>query len=1277
MESLLPGTSFTRILSVLAFTVMAGMVSGQSYAALNDGADGLLFYLNGNTEHTVEYAHGDSEPYTWGGMEIVGDGAYGNGLRCPDYSVPTAFLAPGNIYAERGTLAFFWRPEKPLGTAPFKVFQVSYNDHSSMQMHWLRIDYNGDGLDAFVTDANLARVRVSWHPQEMPDERVWTHVAFTWDETRGVRLYIDGTQVASKDTTTVLSSGLGMFGTHGWKLNPLKVRTQYIDVRGGDYDELRIYDSMLESAQVRQLARGDGAGRSSSGIRNMSDSRTRDEWWLRNGWNRDGDIPPYLDAPATHIRKVEIHDAYDLKQWWWKGCDGIRETTWPGVYNRSRITGRDDYFDLPDWNCYSMSGNAVTFSLPDEPWNHLEISGAAFGTCDLITLDRENQKTDETRLFFRPENQERTVHRFSDSRTGGKVLFTNERQETPIGEFSALHIIPGQAPSGTAQLTYHVDVSAEADNTTLAPLVEYITRRYLPDQRSIAVALPRAGSGTSKAVDMQDGLPFVHVLIPADFRTEKDFPRSYTWEGIHGGLDGIEITLPALDVEPTHGEYFPMNVQVRDPLWPNRSMLDFSFSVRPGEERTLWLDTRDRILPDGRSLYLTVAGAGGDFNAASLDGMRIRLVFKDRNEAMTEHQADRFIQAKDNIAHFIEPRPNDKNLNIYDRYHRDLADLLRVNPDHIPGRYYWSFQNPEQGWPRFEQPAPPSDVPLWAFRQVENLRLLEQYLTWWMDNRRIENGEYGGGLSDDSDFSGQFPGVALMGVASERMTDSVLRMIEAVYDNGMFTDGLPTIVTDELHVYEEGVNLLPQTMILDYGDPKVVERLMVTAKAYERITDYNDLGQRQVTSLYYGGDTIYSEEPWAAQSLHYSHLILHPGLALVEFNGHPATKKLLLEIADTVLAHTDKDADGSYRYPERILFPSGDDVGRTDPGVFRHILWAAWRWTGDRKYRDPLIGEKSSLVSQVKANVLDRMDTRDAWSTDIVSRVTPHSGNDFLRHSAWQITGNKQYLEEYSADQIQSKSQQMYINTEGHFWTDRVKASQDELQMARLGGLAYRRGTLYPGHTVSWEFKKPYGGDSVAILIPDATDEAFTVIVFNLENGPVDATMTGWSVAPGTWEVVEGIDTNDDDRADTITRSRTVEFERSGDIELTFPPKQTTVVKLKLKKRGTPYWKRPDLGIGDDDVTIEGGTVSVIVHSLGSVKSEESEVALVDGDGEILARAGISSLAPPTDYVPKTVTVRLAVPAGTSVGECRVVVNPEVDFSEITRGNNSVGLTGQ
>ena len=46
------------------------------------------------------------------------------------------------------------------------------------------------------------------------------------------------------------------------------------------------------------------------------------------------------------------------------------------------------------------------------------------------------------------------------------------------------------------------------------------------------------------------------------------------------------------------------------------------------------------MLPSGHGLYLTIAGAGQDFNAGQLEGTRIRLRFKPRTQALPEHIAE-------------------------------------------------------------------------------------------------------------------------------------------------------------------------------------------------------------------------------------------------------------------------------------------------------------------------------------------------------------------------------------------------------------------------------------------------------------------------------------------------------------------------------------------------------------------------------------------------------------------------------------------------------------
>jgi len=235
-----------------------------------------------------------------------------------------------------------------------------------------------------------------------------------------------------------------------------------------------------------------------------------------------------------------------------------------------------------------------------------------------------------------------------------------------------------------------------------------------------------------------------------------------------------------------------------------------------------------------------------------------------------------------------------------------------------------------------------------------------------------------------------------------------------------------------------------------------------------------------------------------------------------------------------------------------------------------------------------------------------------------------------------------------------------------------VNVNSRELQRARLGGVSLSRSALYPGHVVSWKFKPSGTDESVAILVPEATTEKITIIAYNLENIPVTGIMMAWDIEPGKWQVIEGIDNDGDDIPDKINYTHTAGLERTKDIELTFQPKKTTVVQLKLLSKAKTYWERPDLGIGKDDVIVGKNKIQVTVHSLGSVSAPEVKVALVNKDGSILAASLISELAAPLDFVPKTAEVTLTTPDGLSLKGCAVKIDPEEKLIEITKCNNIV-----
>ncbi|HTY35972.1 MAG TPA: VOC family protein [Bacteroidota bacterium] len=1281
-----------RIVLFAALVVCNGLLYSQSSGQPRSPEPGLLFYLSGEHGFAADYsAGGTPNPNFLEHVARIPDGAKGAGFACEDKQL-MSYWAPGNIYAERGTLSFFWRARTPVGKTEFPVFRVGYSDHSSWDMVWLRIDYNGHGFDAFVTDINLARIRVSYTLSPFPNPTEWIHLALAWDETIGIRFYVNGKLAAQKDSAAVLYAGLDQFGPHSRIISPMQVQSAYNFQRGGDIDEIRIYDRMLSPGNIQRLAQGEPAGSVPAIERDPKTARWQSEWRLRYGWNRSGDSPPYLENAVTSVRNVAIQNAYDLKRWWWKANDGIRETTWPGVYNRSRLPGRHDYFELPDWDCYAVSGNAISFFLPDEPWNHLEISGGAWGELTYAAKDTSHRGV---RLFSRPRGQEKTFHRLQQTRTGGTVRFANAEQETPIGELWAYNVTAGAEPHSGRVLQYYLHAGSEGVEHQAGEVLKYITGRFTADERSMMTALPWKAEPTN-AKRTGHSLPVVHILVlphpraiaPAGAAVDS----AYSWETIGGGLDGIAIDLPPMHLQTIDGALIPMNIQVRDPIWPNRMMFDFSFSIKPGEGRTLWLDLRDRILPPSSPLYLIIASGADDFSSASLEGSRVRLIFKDPKDAVREHIQDRFSQAKDNYAFFVEERPEDARYNLFNRFQRDILDLLKVDPKHYPAQNYWYDLDHSHTKPVYVQPAVPAGVPAWAFRQVEDLRYFKRFVLWWIDNRQISDGELGGGLSDDDDLTNCWPGAALMGCAPEKINAAILRLLDAIYANGMITNGLSTIQTDGLHTHEEGIEAQAQAMLVDYGSPKQVERIMETVRALdEKLILKNKAGHRHFRSSYVGANKIADEGVWEWSLQQQEFLLLQPVLTLVEFNGNQRARQLAIDVADGLLAHATKDKDGKIVLHSEINFSSdsarpsplgtkamltssmGDGATISTSSAALQLFWGVYRLTGDRKYLQPLLDLGEEVLGLLSQDALDVLDLRGTWGASIAAKTTPGKGPDLYRHIAWQMTGNKTYLERYYADEAESSALREYINTEGSLWSDRVFAANRELQRSRLGGVALVRGAIHSGHAVSWQFKAPASDQSVAIIVPEATPTSLKIIAYTLDQKPVEASMTLWNIDPGMWEITQGLDRDDDEKADTTTMKQVLPLERTRIVRLTLEPRATTVLTLRLQSKGVPYSSRPDLGIDKGDVSVEGGVLRVKVHGLGSAASSQTLAAIMHG-GTIAASAPVPAMEAPVDLKPKTQVVVIPIPPALSLDQCDVMIDPDNSLNEITMNNNRVAL---
>jgi len=243
------------------------------------------------------------------------------------------------------------------------------------------------------------------------------------------------------------------------------------------------------------------------------------------------------------------------------------------------------------------------------------------------------------------------------------------------------------------------------------------------------------------------------------------------------------------------------------------------------------------------------------------------------------------------------------------------------------------------------------------------------------------------------------------------------------------------------------------------------------------------------------------------------------------------------------------------------------------------------------------------------------------------------------------------------------------MNTEGHWWSDRVEAPSEFLQRARLGGIALKRNQSWPGHTVSWRFDRDGAAEQVALLVHAPSRERFTVTSHNLGTRTIAAEMTGWNVASGTWRVRSGVDADGDGRIDGTAAERTVQLETSASVPMQFRPGRTEVFEFERISAGTPVETRADLGIGRGDVRVDGRQVHVTVHSLGHAGSGMGVAVLEDARGREIARTEVPAMAAPVDLQPKTVMVSLPLPAGDRSG-LRVRVALADGGEEVTRLNN-------
>jgi hypothetical protein len=231
-------------------------------------------------------------------------------------------------------------------------------------------------------------------------------------------------------------------------------------------------------------------------------------------------------------------------------------------------------------------------------------------------------------------------------------------------------------------------------------------------------------------------------------------------------------------------------------------------------------------------------------------------------------------------------------------------------------------------------------------------------------------------------------------------------------------------------------------------------------------------------------------------------------------------------------------------------------------------------------------------------------------------------------------------------------TQNMYMYTESEPFTDRVWIPTLAMQRERLGGVAYYRNYMWPGHAVSWEETN----GEIAALVTAARPDYLRITVFNAGALARRTMLRVWQLEIGRYEMKV------QDGGATV-----LSLKRHSRVALEVPSRKQLAVEFRQVEKGRPLAELPDLAIAAEEVRYDRG-LEIPVHNIGAVASRPFTVVVKDEAGRVLAEQRHGDLEAPVDLKPKIAVVRfpgIAVRPGLTLD-----VRQDGGEEEITEENN-------
>ena len=806
------------------------------------------------------------------------------------------------------------------------------------------------------------------------------------------------------------------------------------------------------------------------------------------------------------------------------------------------------------------------------------------------------------------------------------------------------------------------------------------------EHRASVVASPAADAGAGAPGEM--ALPAEQYLNV--FATPRDGEYGLAGVGLELALAGagegdmIEVTLrrpEELDVDIRWTTYTDRGLT---PHVPRRNYATVFRVVSRVEDGRLAVtfDVPDLVYAPGEPIWLTLR-ARHDMRL-DLARSRVALGVLTPEQGYAEYvpQLERLMRrmySDASEAHAYDGR--DWSKMVLGRYVRRVLDIA---PENQPATYVYRRIAKVREHVELERPGP-AYAPDWAVWARRALRNRHEIITWWLDHRQQANGELAGHINDDGEFSCHWPSHYLM-TDDERIAEGLRKLADVAWEMSAGT-GYTVGSRDVEHAAEDQSCTQPQVLLVDYGNPKAVERFMVMSRYLDFWTAVNEVGRRQFKSYMFTTKQIWDDPPFDVDHPYCPLAMVGTG-HLVWYAQSPAVAEIFLEEAESwaraclstaggkpegqipkEIRFRDSQIDPYAPYPTNPILEKRNSLYRGGAGAYivSYFLHGAHTLTGDDLYGrvldlwTPPDDRKVEAARGMLARFNEQAEPREGtWSA---------SQGETTLYEAWRATGDRTWLVEELKEVVRQQVRNRWLLTEAEPYTDRIPLPGRELLCRMfLGGWTSGKSHV-PGHWVSWEG----GGLDYAALILDAKPNHLKTLVHSFHEREQPMTMRVWRLPHGRYDVSIGIDRDGDERPDEQLRSDEMELWRyDGAVEFNARPGQTLVIELSLLEELEDVRTRPDLAIGVEDVAVEAGAVIVTMHNIGGSASPPSAIEVRAASGDVLGVAQTPALEPPHDLQPKTAQVRIPIEGGTK--PARIVLDPSHEIAEITEANNRVPL---